>query len=80
MPNKASTESSEDRLLDSEGVCEMLKVGMTTFRKMLEEQRFPQPIRISQRVLRWRRETVEVWIRDQETPPTGGPGRPRSGV
>jgi len=79
MSNKAATESSEGRqlLMDANGVCEMLGLGMTTFRKMLEERRFPQPIRISQRVLRWRRETVLAWLRDQEDP-TPGPGRPRS--
>lgn len=79
MQSKEPAETSDDaRLMDAEGVIEMMALGMTTFRKMLEEGRFPPPIFITPRIQRWRRETVLAWLRDKEDN-APGPGRPRSG-
>ncbi len=46
-------------------VCSRLKVTRLAGQRMLREKCFPPPLRISPRRLRWTREIVERWIRQQ---------------
>jgi excisionase family DNA binding protein len=52
--------------LDVDDLAEMLGVSNKTLRSWVQTQRFPAPIIFSRSVWRWRRETVEAWLRQKE--------------
>lgn len=66
-------------LLTEADVADQLGVDPSTVRRIRRnDPSFPQPIRITQRTVRYRQADVERWIASKQTaPPT--PGRPRKG-
>lgn len=42
-------------------VCEVLGLSRSTIYKLLSEGRFPEPVQIGDRAVRWRVEQVEAW-------------------
>lgn len=49
--------------LDAAGAAELLGVSRSTFWKLYSEGRTPEPLRLSGRVVRWRREELGAWVR-----------------
>lgn len=54
-----------EQLLKLERVLEMVGFGSSTVRAWVDEGRFPRPIRVQGRAVRWVRSEVEQWIADQ---------------
>jgi prophage regulatory protein len=48
-------------LLRLADVCELVGVGRSTIYKWTSEGRFPSPIHVSERAVRWRLEEIEHW-------------------
>ncbi|MDP2242169.1 MAG: AlpA family phage regulatory protein [Burkholderiales bacterium] len=48
-------------------VCEVLGLSRSTIYKLISEGRFPKPVQIGARAVRWRVEQVEAW-RDEPKP------------
>jgi excisionase family DNA binding protein len=65
---------NQDPLLSTTDVCETLGIHPRTLYKWVKSGKFPGPIRISPRRLRWRRSAVEQFVRVIETvaPATAG--------
>lgn len=51
-----------DRLIDRRHVEEMTGLSRSTIYKMISEDRFPRPIRIGRRAVRWKASVVALWI------------------
>ena len=65
MPSESTT-PLPPLLLDRRGVCAMLMMAERTFDRLRACRRFPPPdIELSERLIRWRRESVEKWIIEQ---------------
>ena len=58
-------------LLKSEEVSELVKLSRPTIYKMMSAGRFPRPVKIGSRAVRWRRADVEAWIEER---PLAGAG------
>ncbi|KVG35663.1 hypothetical protein WL29_05815 [Burkholderia ubonensis] len=43
--------------------CELIPVADTTLYRMIDEGRFPQPLRVSTRLRLWRVEDIREWLR-----------------
>jgi predicted DNA-binding transcriptional regulator AlpA len=56
---------TEDRgpiLLDVIQAAEMLNISRSTFWTLHDSGRVPRPLRLSPRVIRWRREELAAWV------------------
>lgn len=51
-----------DRLIDRRHVEEMTGLSRSTIYKMISENRFPKPVRIGRRAVRWKKSVVALWI------------------
>jgi prophage regulatory protein len=56
-------------LLRMKDVLALLRVSEPTLWHWRRAGRFPQPLRIGPNSVRWRRETVEAWLREREGAP-----------
>jgi len=56
-----------EQLLKLDRVLEMVGFGQATVRRWVAEGRFPQPVRVQGRAVRWVRSEVLQWIQDQVT-------------
>lgn len=54
--------SEEPLTLDSEAAAQLIGVGRTTLWKLYAIGNLPHPIRLSERVVRWRRVELEAWV------------------
>ena len=52
----------EERLLNEREVEALLGVSRATLRRMVAAKRFPRPIRVGLRAVRWRRSEVLAWL------------------
>ena len=52
----------QDRLLTRREVEARCRIARTTLYKMMREDKFPCPIRIGVRAVRWLQSEVEAWI------------------
>jgi predicted DNA-binding transcriptional regulator AlpA len=50
-------------LLDARAVAQLIAVSESTFWKLHSMGRLPMPIRLTGRVVRWRRDELESWVR-----------------
>ena len=60
---------SEQRMLRLRSVILMTSLSKSTLYRLIKQGHFPQPLRLTQRAVRWRREEVDEWLSH----------RPRSG-
>src|SRR5262245_37008098 len=51
-----------DRLLSSEDVAGLLQVSHRTLWRLVKAGRFPQPVRLNRKFVRWRRSDYEAWM------------------
>lgn len=58
----------QEQLLTREEVAALLRVHVRTLRRMALEGVIPPPIRIGERVIRWRRETLTTWLNAKDIP------------
>ena len=42
-------------------VCDFLRIGETTFKKMVKAGNLPGPVRMSPKCIRWRAEDIAAW-------------------
>lgn len=61
----ATSEQHEDQLLTADQAGELLQVSAYTVREWARERRIPC-LRLGNRTLRFRRLSLEAWIREQE--------------
>ncbi len=67
-PNQVPPPKPLPLLLKPTSVARELEIGIRTFWRWVSEGRFPQPdFRPNERVLRWKRSTVEKWVEDNAT-------------
>ena len=52
----------EERLLNVREVTELIGVSRSTLHRMVSANRFPSPIRVGLRAVRWRLSEVLVWM------------------
>lgn len=57
--------NQEKVLLRLRDVCQMVGLSRSTIYKRLAEERFPEPIRLGERTVRWSAEAITVWWRTQ---------------
>ena len=57
------TGNQERVLLRLRDVCQMVGLSRSTIYKRLAEERFPEPIRLGERTVRWSAEAITVWWR-----------------
>lgn len=50
-------------LIDARAAAELLNIGESTLWKLHSQGRIPNPMRLGGRVVRWRREELEAWVR-----------------
>lgn len=50
------------RLLTPAQVIAKIVVSKRTFQRMIDDGRFPQPIRYSRKLVRWKESVVEEWM------------------
>jgi len=67
-PRRASPENDSMKppfragtLIRLADVCELLSMSRSTVYKLLSEGRFPEPVRVSVRSVRWRVDALEAW-------------------
>ncbi len=53
-----------DRLIRREEVQEMCGISRSEIYRQVSEGRFPKPLKVGLRAVRWRRSEVEGWIDD----------------
>ena len=58
----AAVEFEPERLLKLREVQKITTLGSTTIYRMMDEGRFPRPIRLGPGTVRWRWSAVEQWI------------------
>ena len=58
-----------DRLLRLPEVKQMTSLGTTSIYKYMNEGRFPQPVRLTARSVRWRLSEINFWIAEQTSEP-----------
>lgn len=49
-------------LMTTEQICAMLQIEKRTLRKWMQAGKFPEPIRLNKRVLRWEKSEIESWL------------------
>ena len=52
----------EPELLTVEEAAEMCGMGPTKLRELVKQGRFPKPVKLSSRWVRWRRADIQKWI------------------
>ena len=52
----------EERLLNVREVTELIGVSRSTLHRMVSDNRFPRPIRVGLRAVRWRLSEVLAWM------------------
>ncbi|MBV8268939.1 MAG: AlpA family phage regulatory protein [Planctomycetaceae bacterium] len=66
MPSEPKAPPPEVRpMLAPKTIAKRMGISSAWLHKMIKAGTFPQPIRISQRVLRWDAEVVESWLRSR---------------
>jgi prophage regulatory protein len=55
-------------LLTSREVALRLKIGVKTLYRLVRAGVLPQPIRLSRKLLRWREEDIEHWLKEKDHP------------
>ena len=63
-------------LLRLQDVCTMIGISRSTIYALLAENRFPAPICVTRRAIRWHRTEIEQWVRSR---PAARPPRPTEG-
>ncbi len=58
-------DAERDRLIRIGEVCEITGLGRTLVYKLTRLGKFPQPVRISTRAVRWSERQVRRWIADR---------------
>ena len=65
--------TTQPRLLKLSEVREMTRLSTSTIYQLMAEDRFPKPLKIGVRGVRWRLDEIVKWI---DSRPRGGPDRP----
>ncbi|MFD1786521.1 helix-turn-helix transcriptional regulator [Sphingomonas floccifaciens] len=61
------TESAAiDRILRRAEVCQLIGLSRSSLYLMMEEGRFPRPIRLGRRAVGWKARAVDEWINQRE--------------
>ena len=59
-------------MLRLRSVLQMTALSKSTLYRLIKQGKFPPPLRLTQRAVRWRREEVTGWLKKR--PRAGGPG------
>jgi prophage regulatory protein len=57
----------EDRLLTRPQVEFLVGLGRSTLYQWMAEGRFPKPVRVGNRLVRWRLSDIDAWVQARET-------------
>ena len=52
-------------MLTRKDICERFKFHVATLQRLRKAGRFPKPVRLGRRCLRWREEDVERWAKQR---------------
>ena len=58
-----SSTSETPLLLDAKSAAQLLGVSESSYWKLHSQGRVPLPLRLSERIVRWRRDELEHWVR-----------------
>ena len=58
----SSNVGNDDTLLTQREVTELLSVTARTIQRWLANGDFPPPIKLSNRIIRWRRDDIDSWL------------------
>jgi prophage regulatory protein len=64
LPEDSDTESTRyttERLLKLAALCKLLDMARSTIYQLKKEGRFPEPIRVGYRAVRWRLSDIRAW-------------------
>lgn len=67
-----------EQLLTVEDLATMLRVEPSTVRQWARDGRLPEPMRLTERSLRWSPAAVNAWLAGHGVPMAGGGGYPGS--
>jgi predicted DNA-binding transcriptional regulator AlpA len=56
----------DDELLDAHAVAKRFAISVATLMRLVQRGEFPQPLRYSRKLVRWKRSTVQNWLAVQE--------------
>ena len=62
-----SSQTTADRLLRIEDVLAIVGVSRSTLYVMMARNRFPRPVRVHERCVRWRESEVLEWVASRPT-------------
>ncbi len=57
--------SESPRLLTAQEVAHRLKIGVKTLYRLTRAGVVPEPLRLSRKLLRWREEDIERWLKER---------------
>ncbi|MHB9005270.1 MAG: helix-turn-helix transcriptional regulator [Coriobacteriia bacterium] len=52
--------------IDARGVCGLLGISRETLWRWTARAYFPEPLKLGGKLVRWRRSTIDRWLRDRE--------------
>jgi prophage regulatory protein len=55
-----------DRLIRMKELKEILGLGTSTIYRMISDNKFPKPIKLTERTVAWRMSTINEWIESRE--------------
>lgn len=57
-------ETTTEKLLRLNQILEIVPLGRSTLWKMVAEDRFPHPVKLSERCTAWRESEIQQWMKD----------------
>lgn len=60
------------QLLDAKGVQEHFRLPRSTLYRLMREEAFPSPVKLSARRVAWRLADIEAWIASRPSSANGG--------
>lgn len=64
--NKVRLKMLEDRYIRLNELAPMLGLGKSTIYRLIQENKFPKQIKLTERTVVWRLSTIHQWVEDRE--------------
>lgn len=55
---------NQSQIIKTQELVQLLSISTTTLWRLRKENRFPEPIKLTERLIGWKIETIENWIND----------------
>lgn len=67
MKSKIILSKNDVELLSMRDVCELIGVSKSTVCRMVKAERFPQPMKLTNKLPKWRRSEFYAWLESAST-------------